>query len=128
MLQKGNVSTLLSLTACASADQATRWYKSNVLVENLKKYQTMNISYRKESSHTERASGRLRINNQEIKTAETLKLLGVTIVSRLNFSEHVNSVCKKVSQRIAVLMQLGKLIPSKAKLQLYKVAVLLYIT
>lgn len=37
-------------------------------------------------------------------------------------------MCKKASQRIAVLMQLGKLIPTKAKLQSYKVAVLLYIT
>ena len=39
---------------------------------------------------------RNRINNEDIETAETLKLLGVTIDSRLNFSEHVNSACKKL--------------------------------
>ena len=79
----------------ASADQATRWYKSNLLVGSPKKYQTLNIGYRTETTGSERASGGIRINNEEIKTAETFKLLGVTIDSRLNFSEHVNSACNK---------------------------------
>ena len=108
----------------ASADQGTRWYKSNLLAGNLKKYQTLNIGYRTETTSSERASGGIRINNEEIKTAETLKLLGVTIDSRLNFSEHVKSACKKTSQRIAVLMRLRNLILIKAKLQLNKAAVL----
>ena len=112
----------------ASADQATRWYKSNLLVGNLEKYQTLNIGYRTGKTGSERASGGIRINKEEIKTAETLKLLGVTIDSRLNFSEHVNSACKKASQRIAVLMRLRNLIPFKAKLQLFKAAVLPHLT
>ena len=106
----------------------TRRYKSNLLVGNLKKYQTLNIGYRTETTSSERASGGIRINNEEIKTAETLKLLGVTIDSRLSFSEHVNSACKKASQRISVLMRLRNRIPIKAKLQLYKAAVLPYLT
>ena len=35
-----------------------------------------------------------------------LESLAVTIDPRLHFSEHVNSTCKKASQRIAVLMRL----------------------
>ena len=58
------------------------------------------------------------MNNQEM-TMESLKLLGVTVDSRLNVSEHVNSVCEKASQRIAVLMRLRNVIPIKAKLQLH---------
>ena len=61
---------------------------------------------------------------------ESLKLLGVTVDSRLNVSEHVNSVCVKASQRIAVLMRLRNLILIKAKLQLHikcEAAVLLYL-
>ena len=111
----------------ASADQGNRWYKSNLLVRNLKKYQTLNISYRTKTTGPERASGGIRINSEEIKTAETIKLLGVTD-SRLNFSEHVKSARKKASQRIAVLMRLRNGIPIKAKLQLYKAAVLLHLT
>ena len=105
-----------------------RWYKSNLLVGNLKKYQTLKIGYRTETTGSERASGGSCINNEEIKTAETLKLLGVTIDSRLKYSEHINSACKKASQRIAVLMRLRNLIPIEAKLQLYKAAVLSHLT
>ena len=50
------------------------------------KYQTLDIGYRKETIDSERASGGIRINNQEIETGETLKLLGVTTDSRLNFT------------------------------------------
>lgn len=91
----------------ASADQATSWYKSNlhaVLVGNLTKYRTLNIGYRTDTTGSESACGGIRILKwSEIKTTETLTLLGVTIDSKLNFSEHVNSACKKASQSIAVL-------------------------
>ena len=103
-----------------------RWYESNLLVGNLKKYQTLKIGYRTETTGSERASGGSCINNEEIKTK--LSLLGVTIDSRLKYPEHVNSACKKASQRIAVLMRLRNLIPIGAKLQLYKAAVLPHLT
>ena len=79
----------------------------------LTKYLTLNIGYRTETTGSERASGGICINNQEIKTAETLTLLG-KVDFRLIFSEHVNSACKMASQRIAVLMRLRSLIPIKA--------------
>ena len=109
-----------------SADQATKWYESNLLAGNLKKYQTLNIGCSKTTDLG--TSAVIYTNNQKIKTADTLKLLGVTIDSKLNFSEHVSSSCIKASQRIGVLMRLRNLIPTEAKLQLYKSAVLPYLT
>ena len=107
-----------------SADQATKWYESNLLAGN--KYQTLNIGYSKKTDSS--VNTVIYANNQEIKTIDTLKLLGVTIDSKLNFSEHVSSACKMASQRIGVLMRLRNLIPTEAKLQLYKSAVLPYLT
>lgn len=46
----------------------------------------------------------------------------------LVFSEHISSACIVASQRIGVLMRLSNLIPTKDKLQLYKSAVLPYLT
>ena len=60
-----------------SADQATKWYESNLLAGNLKKYQTLNIGYSRKTDSS--ANAVIHVNNQEIKTADTLKLLGVTI-------------------------------------------------
>ena len=68
------------------------------------------------------------VNNEEIKKTEKIKLLGVTIDSKLNFSDHISLISKKASQRIGVLMRLRNLIPTKAKLILYKSAVLPYLT
>lgn len=43
----------------------------------------------------------------------------VTIDPDLNFSEHINTICKKASQKIGVLMRLRNLIPTNAKLVLF---------
>ena len=48
--------------------------------------------------------------------------------SKLNFSDHISKVCKKASQRIGEIMRLRNLIPTNAKLQLFKAAVLPYLT
>ena len=68
------------------------------------------------------------VNNEEIKTVYDLELLGVTIDSKLNFSNHISSICQKASQRIGVLMRLRNLIPTKAKLVLFESVVLPYLT
>ena len=66
----------------------------------------------------------LSIKGKDIKTTEELKLLGVTIDSNLDFSNHISTLCKKASQKIGVLMRLRNLIPTFAKLQLFKAAIL----
>ena len=68
------------------------------------------------------------VQGNEIESTEKLNLLGVTIDSKLNFNHHINNVCKKASQRIGVLMRLKNLIPTEAKLQLYKAAILPHLT
>ena len=58
----------------------------------------------------------------------SIKLLGVTIDNKLNFSVHINITCKKANQRIGVLMRLKNLVPTVAKLHLLKAASLPYLT
>ena len=74
----------------------------------------MNIGY----SHDNSAAHAIYVNNEEIKTVESLNLLNVTIDSKLNFTDHITSICKKAIQRIGVIMRLRNLIPTKAKLVL----------
>jgi len=102
-----------------SARIATKWYDHNLLAGNLKKYQFINIGYSQDNS----AAHAICVNNEEIKTVESLNLLGVTTDSKLNFTDHISSTCKKASQRIGVLMRLRSSIPTKAKLVLFKSAV-----
>ena len=67
-------------------------------------------------------------NDRDIMTSDNLKLLGATIDCSLNLSVLINSVCKKASQRIGVIMRLRNLIPTEAKLHLYKAAILPHLT
>lgn len=107
-----------------SATSATDWYDSNFLQGNLQKYQTMNI--RNELDTKEQTC--ITVKGKDIVETESMTLLGVTIDCRLNFKDHISSVCKKASQRIGVLMRLRNLIPTMAKLQLFKVAILPHLT
>ena len=99
------------------------WYKENHLVCNLKKYQAMIIGRKHKSSQLT-----LDINGHLTNITEGLKLLGVTVDKDLHFSEHISAICKKASRLIGVLMRLRKLIPTEAKLQIYKTAILLQLT
>lgn len=71
---------------------------------------------------------RLCAKEVEVESYECLKLLGVDIDSRLNFTEHISSICKKSSQKVSVIIRLYNLIPTNAKLQLYKAVVLPHLT
>ena len=98
-----------------SATLATNWYDSNLLQGNLKKYQTMSIRNKS-------------VTCGDKMSMENLKLLGLTIDCGLNFDVHISNVCKKASQRIGVIMRLRNLIPTEAKLHLYKAAILFHLT
>ena len=106
-----------------NAEKASNWYEDNMLKGNYSKYRTMTMQNKRELTNPT-----MSIQGSEIESTEKLNLLGVTIDSKLNFSHHINNVCKKASQRIGVLMRLKNLIPTEAKLQLYKAAILPHLT
>ena len=51
-----------------------------------------------------------------------------TLPKLSNFNSHISIICKKASQRIGVLIRLRNLIPTDAKLQLFRAAILPYLT
>ena len=59
---------------------------------------------------TENISGAL------IKERNEEKLLGVTIVKKLNFKSHVNSLCKKASQKLHALARISTYMEKKLPL------------
>ena len=85
----------------------------------------MNIGY---SENDDNITQVIRLNNHGMNTTSSLKLLGVTTDSELNFSEHINMICKKASQKIGVLMRLKNLIPTNARLVFFKTAILPHLT
>ena len=57
-----------------------------------------------------------------------IKLLGVQIDEKLNFTSHISELCTKARQKVGVLMRQRNLIPCNAKLSLYKSSILPHLT
>lgn len=106
----------------ASAELASRWYRSNFLKGNYDKYQTMTLGNKNNDMDS------IIIDDNEVKSTKCLKLLGVYIDNRLQFDEHIANICKRSSQRVGVLMRLRNMIPTDTKLKLFKAAILPYLT
>ena len=70
----------------------------------------------------------LRIEDQTINNTSQIKLLGVEIDDKLNFTSHISNICIKASQKVGVLLRLRNLIPCKAKLIIYKSSILPHLT
>ena len=90
---------------------------------NVQKYQSMVLGAESEANNIN-----LDINGVNIEQLKSIKLFGVFLDSELNFNEHISSVCRKASQQIGVLRRLRKIIPTHAKLQLYKAVILPHLT
>ena len=50
------------------------------------------------------------VNSVELEQVQSHKLLGVIIDTQLNFNEHIDNLCKKLTQRIAVLKKISGVI------------------
>ena len=105
-----------------SAVTATSWYKENCLQGNFTKYGSMLISKQVDRSIS------IDIDGNKVSPYQNIRLLGVNIDCQLTFKEHISEISKKASQRVGVLMRLRNLIPTTAKLQLFKAAILPYLT
>jgi len=101
--------------------------RTSFRVLNLKKYQTMSIR-NKSLTDLWRQNVSNIVNSKDIMELENLKLLGIMIDCDLNFNVHISNVCKKASQRIGMIMRLKNLIPTEAKIHLYKAAILPHLT
>lgn len=60
------------------------------------------------------------IDGHNIKSTPDLKLLGLTFDDKVKYNIHISDICKLASKKVDVLVRLRKMIPTKAKLQLYK--------
>ena len=71
---------------------------------------------------------KLNVNGTDIKSYDSITLLGVDIDNALNFSGHISNICKKSSQHVGLINRLRNLIPQNARVQLFKGAILPHLT
>ena len=70
---------------------------------NETKTKSMLVTGKRLAKKMEQSTLQLHVNSTELEQVSLHKLLGVTIDSQLTFDQHVEKLCTKLSQRIAVL-------------------------
>ena len=104
---------------------ASQWYKENHLKANKDKYQVMILQNNRKSNVKIKVMADI---NNETEQTRCLKLLGVEVDNELTFSTHIGNLCKRVGQRIGVISRFRNIIPTSAKLTIYKSAILSHLT
>ena len=62
--------------------------------------------------------------NSTISVTKEFEMLGIAIDNKLKFDNHVAKICRKVSQHIAVLKRMKKMLPFERRRDLYIACIL----
>ena len=93
--------------------QAIKWFDSNYMKANPSKFQAICISRNDMSIN-------FQISDDCINTEKIVKLLGVHIDDKLNFSHHSSTICKKAARQINALQRICKHLDFYSKLKIYE--------
>ena len=87
------------------------WTSENRMVLNATKTKSLLVTGKRLEKKALDKDLKISCNGTEIEQVTSQKLLGVKLDSPLSFTEHIDGVCKKVSQRIAVLKKIKRNLP-----------------
>ena len=88
-----------------------KWFDSNFMLANPTKFQVMFLGLKKNQNLV------LEINGEAIAASKEVKLLGVTIDSKLNFKSHVKALCMKTNRKVSAFARVARYLDlQKAKL------------
>ena len=99
-----------------SGNRLITWCSDNQMEANTSKFQFM-IS-------NEATTSDLSFGGSTIHSEQSVRLLGVQLDNKLNFSQHISAICKAATRQLNCLFRLGRFLDQKSKLLLYKSFVL----
>ena len=97
------------------ANAAVTWFHKNHLVANPEKIQSIILS---------RNGGvctPISVKNNDLCPTNEIKVLGVTLDDRLNFTSHVDDICNRASRQINSFKRFSKYLKIDRRLSVYKV-------
>ena len=96
--------TLDEVAICIEDDmrEAMNWYKRNEMVANPDKFQLIFFGLKEYHELC------IDIHGNIIKMSDTVKLLGVTIDSKLNFNGHIKTICQKTKNKVRAFSRIAR--------------------
>lgn len=87
------------------------WTSYNKMVLNASKTKSLLVTGKRLEKKAPDTNFKLSCKDSEIEQKTSYKLLGVKLDNHLSFTEHIDDICKKMSQRIAVLKKIKRNLP-----------------
>ena len=104
-----NIEALIKILERESSS-AIDWFKMNDMIVNPDKFQAMILSSDKRENKFQ-----LNINDSTISSEDSVTLLGIEIDSKLNFKNHVSTICKKASRQLNAICRIQNYLGKKEK-------------
>ena len=101
-----------------TVSEVVSWASANKLPLNEKKTKVLVVTGKRLSSKIDYAP-EVSIGSTKLTNVCSAKLLGLEIDQDLSFSWHVDSVCKKLSQRIGIPKKIRSMLPHKQRILYY---------
>ena len=90
------------------------WLKVNQMDANPTKFQCIGLNRLEEMSLS------FCIDENIIKSQNSIKVLGVTLDENLNFGPHISNICKKAAMQINALKRIAKYLDERSRILIYK--------
>lgn len=94
------------------------WGKSNQMHINYQKTSCMTLGSRQRLDNSRFLN--IKVNDTTISHVSSQKLLGLYIDEHLNWSIHIDHLCKLISSKISLLQQLSNYVPTHAQKLFYQ--------
>ena len=108
--------TTLKNTLESACEVAIDWFEANHMKANPNKFQAIVLSRR---PNTITSNLEFRIKDVTIKTEHCVKLLGVLLDDKLNFSQHISSLCKRIGRQIGALRRIAPMLTYEVCMKLH---------
>ena len=111
----------LKATLRTKSEEAIDWFHQNAMVANPDKFQAIFLA----PSRSEKLSDSIHIRDAVIQSESSVNILGIDIDEKLNFTAHINKICRKAGRQVNVLRRLAPLLDIESKLAIFKAFVVL---
>ena len=98
-----NIDDLLTSLA-KNTSVLVKWFEINFFKMNPDKCKLLVCNYDRDCF--------IKIQDEIIQSSKSVKLLGITITNKLDFSEHVKKICNKANSKLHALARISKYISS----------------
>ena len=104
-------------------DAVSMWAKENKMKMHPAKTKYRIISIRQKIANSAKQSLDLSVDGMQLTKVESERVLGVYIDSHLTWNEHIDTLRRKLLQRLAILARAQKYIPTKDRLLLHNASI-----